>query len=235
MVPTMTPRLKRLRLAKAPQEDEAASYRRLMSFLGKYQDTNVSLRSEDVVRSTINDESMFFIENENTDIIATTGFYRHGERPNQWGEIGTTLVDPEYRGVGLQPAIYRHIIVLKLLSDWPPQPVIAVVDELAKGSWINIERCSFKQLTEIPLELLSATPNRNWDKVNSRSKRLYELDNDGIVDAIIYVADNGAHCVLVDKYGNERYTLIVEFPYLRQPGLSRDLRNLADEFRRTKA
>ena len=205
-----------LRLIKAPQADPRRSLERFANFLKNHPNPFVTNWDEDVIRSAIGDESVFFVENEMGNVIATTCFYRHGSEDDLWGEFGGTLVDENYRGGQLQLAIYRHIICLKWLSDWPPH-VIAIVDENAVHSWKNVERCGFERLLSVPAELINATRGRNWGSVAERRKRLYQLADQGIVDSLLFVSERGQTHPLIDKNGEYRFRLFVDFAYLAQP------------------
>ncbi len=219
--------MKALTLVKAPVRDETLSVARFCVFIDANPNDFVTTRAEGVIRSAIADESLFFVEDEDGRIVATTGFYRHGSA-ELWGEIGSTLIDRDHQGVRLQAAIYRHIIALKALADWPHE-LIAVVSEKAIASYRNVERCGFERLNRIPESLVAATPGHNWNGVRQQLKRLYRLPAKGLADCLIHVASAGRTQVLKDQQGAEKYLLNTAFTYLNDPGARAALLALADE------
>jgi hypothetical protein len=223
----MSSRLPSLRLIHAPREDAGASLQRLQSFLDAMKSPNIRSRSEVVIRSAIDDESIFFVETASGQLIAITGFYRHGEPSNEWGELGTTVVHQKYRGFQLQSVLYRYIISLEWLADWPPNSVIAIVDEKAISSWKNLERCRFVRSTTIPHSLMEAKPEQDWSKIRNGQKRLYLITNVGVAESLIFASQNPGLCILRDHDDRASFSLSVEFRFLRQPGVSDALRQEA--------
>jgi hypothetical protein len=218
--------MKRLRLIRASNEDAEQSYRKFCDFLDSHPNRFVTSRPEEMIRSAIADESVFFIETDAGEVIASTGFYRHGPEDNLWGEVGSTLVDKQYQGCQLQVVIYRHIISLKWLSDWPSY-LFAVVDEKAEHSFKNVEKCGFQRQHSIPVALDRAIPERNWQPVLNGSKRLYILPEGAIADSLLYAADRGQQHPIVDSNGVARFFLSVEFTYLKKANASDVLRSQA--------
>ena len=223
--------MERLRLIRAPSEDLDGSYRRFCKFLDSHPNPFVSSRPEEMIRSAIQDESLFFLETEAGEIIALTGFYRHGVEDDLWGEIGSTLVDENFQGCQLQVVLYRHIISLKWLSDWPPH-VFAVVDQKAVPSFKNVEKCGFERLHSVPTGLSRAIPERNWQSISDASKRLYLLPEKAIAHSLLYVADRGRSHPVLDKRGSEVFFLSVEFSYLKKPEACDVLREEAQDLLR---
>jgi GNAT superfamily N-acetyltransferase len=220
-----------LHLHHAPIEDPGQSVARFKAFLERVNNPHVLLRSDAVVRSVMRDGGLFFVENEDGEVVATTAFYRHGRRPNQWAEIGSTAVAEEYQGAGIQRALYRHIIALMRLSDWPSKAVIAIVDEEAQPSYSNIERCKFDRVYQVPSLLLDAARLENWAFIGTGEKRLYLLSDIGIAEALEFVTANGREHLLTDKAGQARFWLRIDFAYLQQDGAREALIQIAEEIR----
>lgn len=229
--PEMATTTKVLRLGQAPLEHLETSVARFLGFLHCFNDPHVRIRPREVLEGVVRDGSMFFLESSDGELLATTAFYRHGDSPNQWGEIGSTLVNPAYRGARIQPTLYRHIIALEYFSDWPSQSVFAVTDTDARASSTNIQDCRFIQRAEAPLGLIQATPGRDWTVVTDNRKQLYVLDDLGISEALDFVADHGFQHMLTDRDGRPRYWMQVDFIYLREPDALAELRRSATQIR----
>ena|ERR1700720_3871479 len=212
--------VQQLRLCHAPH----GAFERFNAFVLGLDDPNVSLRDEEVIVSAIEEQNLFFVENEEKALVATTGFYRHGIEPDLVAEIGSTLIDKPYRGVALQSVMYKHIIAFEWLQYQPLQPVFAVVSHHAIGSYTNIERCGFKRLDRAPDDLKSAKKTYDWKNIERGEKRLYSLTKEGVADSLEFVADNRAKHPLLDKQGRVRYLVSVEFKYLQEEDVRRHLR-----------
>jgi hypothetical protein len=220
-------RVEQLRLCHAPR----GAFGRFDAFISGLSDPNVSLRDEVVIDSAIEEQNLFFVLNEVNELVGTTGFYHHGTDPDLVAEIGSTLIDKPYRGVRLQVIMYKHIVALEWLQYRPLQPVFALVDHCAVGSYTNIEHCGFRRLDRVPVDLLNAKKNYDWKKIETGEKRLYRLTREAVADSLEFVANNGSHCPLLDKQGRTRYVLSVEFKYLQQEGVSEALRLEAEVVR----
>lgn len=216
-----------VRLVRAPSEDADLSMRRFLEFLKAHPNPFVGTRPDELILSAIGDESLFFVERENGDVIATTGFYRHNDR---LAEIGSTLIDEAFQGCKLQSVIYFHIITLKWLAEMIdfPTDVFAVVDQKATGSFKNIERCGFHRRNSIPNRLREAFPLGKWQAVESQAKRLYLLPREAIAKSLLFVAAHLREHSLINGEGVHMYDLIVEFPYLILPGADQSLREEAN-------
>ena len=220
----MAVEIPQLRLCHAPRSNPRDARGRFDAFITGISDPHVRLRQEEVVIAAVEEQNLFFVEHEAGHLVGTTGFYRHGSESNLFAEIGSTLVHPECRGVRLQMIMYRYIISLEWLAYKPLQPVIAVVDDGAVGSYTNIERCGFVRLDSAPERLRRAKPNQDWTPIESGEQRLYRLTREGIADSLRFVADNGARLTLTNRDGITRFLLSVEFNFLRQQGMSDELR-----------
>jgi hypothetical protein len=223
-----------LRLRHAPVEDPGQSVARFKAFLERVNSPHVLLRADAVIRSVLRDGALFFVENAEDEIVGTTAFYRHGRSPNQWGELGSTAVLPRYRGAKIQRTMYQHITSLMRLSDWPPKPVIAVVDEGAPDSFTSVEHCGFERLRHVPGSLMNATSFKGWGFIETGEQRLYRLSQSGIAEALEFVAANGPEHILTDRAGKPQFWLHVEFSYLRQIGARKALIEIANEIRAGK-
>jgi hypothetical protein len=223
-------RVEQLRLCHARR----GAFARFNSFVLGLNDRNVSLRDEDLIISAIEEQNLFFVENDSNALIGTTGSYHHGAEPNLVAEIGSTLIDKPYRGLGLQVVIYKHIIAFEWLQYQPLQPVFAVVDHCAAGSYKNIERCGFRRLDRPPVRLINAKENYDWHKIETGEKRLYQLTKEAVADSLEFVADTRSTCRLLDKQGTIRCLLSIEFRYLQDEDLSKALRQEAEIVRNSR-
>jgi hypothetical protein len=228
MAAAMPEQIETLTLCHAPQANAEKSKTEFFNFLDKYYDPHVRRRSEDIVREAIGDGGLYFVRRTDGEIVACSGFYRHGVWPVMWGEVGSTLVAPKYRGAGMQRIIYHHTLALNYVGDWPENDTIAVVDETAPDSYTNIERCGFELLTPVPKGLEAAAAERDWSKIHNKEKRVYRLTDCGMGRALDFVADNGAEHYLLNKAGDRRYKLKVEFEYLKYPGMITTCKAIAD-------
>lgn len=213
--------MEHLRLFRAPTAPEEGSKERFLDFLETHPNSFVSSRPDELIKSAIDDEGLFFVENADGKVIATTGFYRHTD---QLAEIGSTLIDEAYQGYRLQAVMYHHILSWKYfveLIDFPTQ-VMAVVDHRSIGSWKNVERCCFlrgeSQLPSIKEQL----PDKNFSSIEQDLKRLYMLPREGLARNLLFVAAHGPTYELVDKGGETAFLLTVEFPYFRYPDAAKD-------------
>ena len=203
-----------LRLCHAPRGGDGRAYERFFAFLTGINDPHVHLRPEEVVRAVIEEQNLFFVEKSDGTVIGTTGFYRHGAFPNLWAEIGSTLIHPLYRGFGLQ-----HEWLASQVFD----PVIAVVDLDATASSANIAQCGFKRLATAPKKLMEAKPQYDWSVVGANQQLLYQLEQEGVAAALSFVAQRGAEQRLLNKRTGVHLSLHVEFAYLTQPGVLKEL------------
>ena len=215
-----------IRLDRAPSDDKYLSTRRFLEFLEAHPNPFVSARPESLIHSAIDDDGLFFVETDEGQLIATTGFYRHNDG---LAELGSTLVDEAFQGCRLQAAIYHHIIALKWLAEMIscPTDVMAIVDERAAGSYKNIERCGFRRHNSIPDFLREALPARNWRAVETAEKRLYLLPRESIALNLLYVASQGQQHPLTNHQGATVHRLQVDFPYFGKPNALQSLRDEA--------
>jgi hypothetical protein len=228
--------MEKLTLLHASPEQPEAALNRFKKFIVSHPNPYVTIRSDDQIRSVIKDESLYFVQNSLGNIVAATALYVHDES-NTWAEIGSTLVDASYQGVGLQVVMYSHILALRRLTDWPSN-VFAVVDHRAEASWKNVERSGFERILSVPSDLRSALPGRNWNSINDNQKRLYCLYVEGLCERLLYVADRGREHGLFDKVGRQKFSLEVQFRYWRLPetmeALRQDAKTLAATSHRKK-
>lgn len=215
-----------LRLVRAPNQDAEASRDKFKRFIEEQRSEFVSARSDEVIRSAIQNQNLFFVLDEASSIVATSAFYWHGEKGN-WGEIGSTLVDDRYQGLSIQKVVYRHIVSLKWLSNYP-RHIFAVVDERATASYLNIEKLKFERQATVPADLVEAAGKRDWSPITSGKKRLYLLGKPGIKASLSFVAETGANCPLAEKSKPAKHMLSVEFGYLKSPDLKALLLEEAD-------
>jgi hypothetical protein len=218
----------------APLGDDARSFERLMDFLERFGDENVLIRAQEVFHKVINDGGVWFLETLDGDIVAITAVYRLGNWPYQWAEIGTTLVAPRYRGAQIQSAIYRHLISLMRLSDWPQKFLFAVANNNAVSSYTNLERLKFERVRHVPGSLFFTNGFHGSWSIETGKRRLYLLSNSGIADALDFVAANGPQHRLTDKEGKPRFWFCVNFAYLQQDGARDALKKMAEEIRRSE-
>jgi hypothetical protein len=218
-----------LRLVRAPSENAADSRDRFKRFVEQQNSPFVATRPDEVIQQAVAEQSLFFVLDEQSDIVGTSAFYWHGPEGG-WGEIGSTLVDPRYQGVSLQRVIYRHIISLKWLSN-SPKRIFAVVDEDASASYSSIEKLGFERSATVPTDLVQASGNRDWSPITSGKKRLYLLGDPGIGASLSFVASNGQICLLRDASGTQLHSLTVEFEYLKSPDLAALLNEEADSLK----
>jgi hypothetical protein len=185
-------------------------------FISGLQDPHVSLRPDDIVRSALNDENLYFIRRSQSTIIGTTGAYTHGVPRARFCELGSTLIAPPYRGFGLQRTIYKYIIT-KCYLDEPDRPLIAIVSNDAPDSYTSIERCGFSQRRQPSPELMTAKRNYDWAKVICGEKRLYELTARGLVESLQFVVENGDRVSLKNKVAKKELVLSIAFKFLQRP------------------
>lgn len=188
-------------------------------FLVEFPDEHVRERPDDVLRRAIIDKALYFCRHAADRVVATTGLYRYGEGKAQWAEIGSTLVQPKYRGMRLQATKYCHIIALTHFSDWPAQGIFAATDIDASASIASLQRVGFEELHDLPPPIVANLPGEGWLKVRSGAKRLFVLSTRGRINALNFVLEKGSQHPLVSKDGELTFIFSVEFRYLTQPGI----------------
>src|ERR1700741_4841587 len=221
-------------LRQAPQENPDETLDRFSRFLANFPDAHVRRRPDEIIRDVIGPGTLFFCENSAGEIVATTGFYLYGERKAAWGEIGSSLVHPSYRGARLQGTMYSHILPLMYFSDWPERGVLAVTDVDALASIISMGRVGFEEIRSIPQDIASLATARGWSKILSGEKRLFVLPKAAIVGSLRFVLNNGKYHPVMNKHGETRYYVRVDFRYLDQSGLREALREEIDRLESTQ-
>jgi hypothetical protein len=157
----------------------------------------------------------FFFAEEASLLCATSGFYARCTGAGEIGEIGTTLVHPQYRGYGLQAAIYRYKIAQEWLSgNWPALGAYAIVDESAKGSWTNMDHCQFQRCLGTPASNLKLS-SRAHHEIQRGAKRLYLVTPATVASALEFVASNGATARLRSPKSEAALLLSCKFPVFK--------------------
>jgi Acetyltransferase (GNAT) family len=217
--------MEQLKMVRALAQPSEQSAEKFQQFLKDNDNPFVTPRTDAEIQSVLKEQNLFFVLDSEERVVATTAFYRHGDI-DSWGELGSTVVNEKFRGLKLQSVMYRHIIALARMSDYPHH-VFAVVDEGAGASFTNIENLGFERLESVPIGLGMATATRDWSRVAKGLKRLYRLGEKGLAGCLLYVAENGSTQKLAGKHGEVRFELSVEFKYLNHPYVAEALRREA--------